>query len=85
MLVKTVLNRLVRFKSFVLGNVFFKKCEGEDVVIVEISPRKGGRPVCQECARKGPGYDVQPVRTFQYLPLFDFRVFGSGSVCQDSF
>ena len=75
MLVKTVLNRLVRFKSFVLGNVFFEKREGEEAVIVEITPRKGGRPVCQECGRKGPGYDVQPARTFQYLPLFDYKVF----------
>ena len=44
-------------------------------MIVEIAPRKGGRPVCRECGRKGPGYDVQPARTFQYLPLFGFKVF----------
>lgn len=75
MLIKTVLNRLARFKGFVFGNVFFRKVEGEESVVVEIFPRKRSRPVCRECGRKGPRYDLQPVRTFQYLPLFDFKVF----------
>jgi len=75
MLIKTVLNRLTHFKSFVFGNVFFDKVKGEEAVVVEIFPRKKSRPVCPECGRKGPGYDVQPTRTFQYLPLFEFKVF----------
>ena len=45
MRLKTALNSLVRFNSFVLGNLFLKKCEGEYVVIEEISPQKGGSPV----------------------------------------
>jgi len=75
MLIKTVLNRLTHFKSFVFGNVFFDKVKGEEAVVVEIFSRKKSRPVCPECGRKGPGYDVQPARTFQYLPLFEFKVF----------
>ncbi|MGC8530370.1 MAG: transposase family protein, partial [Leptospirillia bacterium] len=43
--------------------------------MVEVFPRKGARPVCPECGRKGPGYDTQPTRNFQYLPLFCFKVF----------
>ena len=68
MVVKTVLNQLLRFKSFLLGHVVFEKHEGKDAVIVVISPRKGGRPVCQECSRKGPGYDLKTVRPPQYAP-----------------
>ena len=68
MLVKTVLNRLVRFKSFVFGNVFLKELEGEEAVVVEIFPCKGIRPICPDYGRKGPGYDTERSKTSSICP-----------------
>ena len=67
-LVKTLLNRVEKFKSFVYTAVRF---EGERIVAV-IEPRKGSRrPVCPGCGRRRPCYDRQRrARRFGYVPLW---------------
>lgn len=60
MLVKTVLNRLVRFKSLIIGNTFFTKVNGEEVVVAEFFPRNRSRPVRQEWI-EGKSTETGPV------------------------
>jgi len=71
MLVKTVLNRVHKVKGFVYKDARFHG----DQVEVEIRPRKGSRPICSGCGRRGPGYDTLPQRRFAFVPLWALSVF----------
>ena len=71
MLVKTVLNRVHKVKGFVYEKVRFNG----DEIEVEMRPRKGARPICSGCGRRGPGYDTLPQRRFAFVPLWALSVF----------
>ena len=75
MQLKTILNRVQKFKSFVYGDVRWENVEGELGLMVDIAPRLHSRPVCSECERAGPGYDTLPARSFQFVPLWGIAVF----------
>ena len=74
MLIKTLLNRMEKFKSFVFGKTWVKESFGKATVIVEILPRKNSRPECPMCGRKRPTYDTREARDFEYIPLWIYRV-----------
>jgi len=74
MLVKTLLNRMERFKSFVFGKTWVTGNRESPVLNVEIRPRKNSRPECPVCGRKRPVYDTQAVREFEHLPIWFYRV-----------
>jgi transposase len=75
MLIQTILNLLEKYSSFI-----YDKCEltGEPnnyTLLVNILPRKNGRPVCSKCGCKGSTYDHQPIpRHFDYVPLWGMAV-----------
>ena len=71
MLVKTVLNRVHKVKGFVYEKARFKG----DWIEVEIRPRRGARPICSGCGRRGPGYDTLPRRRFAFVPLWAITVY----------
>jgi transposase len=71
MLVKTVLNRVHKVKGFVYEKARFH----EDRIEVEIRPRRGVRPLCSGCGRRGPGYDTLEPRRFAFVPLWGISVF----------
>ena len=75
MQVKTILNRVQKFKSFVYGAVRWERIGGETALLVEIFPRRNSRPVCSGCGRAGPGYDTLEARLFEFVPLWGFPVF----------
>lgn len=80
MLLKTILNQLEKYSSFVFTNVFFTKSyhhyEFEsDTVIVEIEPRKNGITICSGCGKPGKIYDKLDLRLFQYVPIWIFAVY----------
>lgn len=77
MLVKTVLNRVEHFKSFVFGSVKFQMIRGAKALVVEVKPRANAKPECSECGRRGKIYDTLPVRLFEYVPIWAFQVFFS--------
>ena len=75
MLIKTVLNKVERFKSFIYGDCRFSKVGGIEALIIDIKPRRNSKPECPECGRRGKTYDTQPARLFEYVPIWAFKVF----------
>ncbi|MBM3790272.1 MAG: ISL3 family transposase [Acidobacteria bacterium] len=75
MQLKTILNRVQKFKSFVYGNVIWLD-EGENLaLLVEIVARANSRPICSGCGKPSPGYDTLPPRMFEFVPLWNIAVF----------
>src|SRR4030067_710185 len=72
MQLKTILNRVEYFKSFVYGKARWVE-DGEGPRIeVAIEARKNGRPICSGCGQPAPGYDRLPERRFELVPLWVF-------------
>lgn len=68
---KTILNRVEPMRSFVYGNARFE----DDALVVPISPRSNGSPLCSVCGCAGAVYDKSPsARRFQYVPLWGLEV-----------
>lgn len=70
MQIKTILNHIHKIKGFVYKKVRFT---GEQI-IVDVRPRKGSRPICSGCGRRGPGFDTLDPRQFQFVPLWAISV-----------
>lgn len=76
MQLKTILNRLQKFKSFVYGNIAWLDCDdGSPAILVEIMPRSNSKSICSGCGNAGPGYDTLPPRKFEFVPLWNIAVF----------
>jgi transposase len=75
MQLKTILNRVQKFNSFVYGAVRWAGEAREPTVEVELHARANSRAVCSGCGRRGPGYDRLPVRRFEFVPLWGVKVF----------
>lgn len=70
MQLKTILNRVEPFKSFVYRKARWVEGEARPTIEVELHARKNGRAVCSGCDRPGPGYDRLPERRFEFVPLW---------------
>ena len=75
MQIKTILNRVQKFKSFVYGYVRFIDEVPTPTLEVEIKPRLNSTPVCSRCGRKSAGYDRLPERRFEFIPMWGNKVF----------
>ena len=75
MQLKTILNRIQKFKSFVYGAVRLVEGTPVPTLEVEIQPRSNSRPVCSGCGHKRPGYDRSPQRLFEFIPMWGHKVF----------
>jgi transposase len=76
MQLKTILNRVTKYKSFVVGQIRLIEAGGNLTVEVDIHPRANGRPVCSCCGKPGPGYDqAAELRRFEFVPLWLIPVF----------
>jgi transposase len=75
MLIKTLLNKVERFKSFVYGPICVMLVDGVEALVIDIEPRRNSRPVCPECGQRGKVYDRQPQRLFEYLPVWTFKAY----------
>ena len=69
----TLLNHCYKFKSFVYAK---ERHEPEkNRVIIEVKPRKNGRPICSGCHQPGTTYDHQPnSRYFDFVPIWGIAV-----------
>lgn len=75
MLLKTILNRVERYKGFVYEEV--KMVIQDDVLKcfeVRIRPRAGSRGTCSDCGCRCPGYDHLNERRFDFVPLWGIPV-----------
>lgn len=75
MQLKTILNRVQKFKSFVYTTVRWVEHAGKPALEVEIEPRANSRGLCSGCERPRPGYDKLAVRRFEFVPLWGMKVF----------
>ena len=75
MQLKTILNHVEKYKSFVYGKAKWRQFRGELSLHVQIRPRRRSRPVCAGCGRHGPQYDRLPPRRFQFVPLWGLAVY----------
>lgn len=75
MQLKTILNRVEPFKSFVYGRVRWGEEAGRATLEIEVHARKNGRALCSGCGRPGAGYDHLPARRFEFVPLWGMAVF----------
>jgi len=75
MQLKTILNRVQKFKSFVYTSVSWREHGGKPALEVEIEPRANGRALCSGCELPRPGYDKLAVRRFEFVPLWGMKVF----------
>ena len=72
---KTNLNRVTNYKSFVFEKAVWKEDSLTPTLEVEVNPRANGRPVCSGCGRRRPGYDTMPTpRRFDFIPLWGIAV-----------
>jgi transposase len=72
---KTILNRVQKFKSFVYGAIHWAEEATEPTIEVEVHPRSNSRAICSGCGRRRPGYDTLPTRRFEFIPMWGIKVF----------
>ena len=75
MRIQTILNRVEKFKSFVYGEARLEERDGGPALVVQVLPRKNGRPFCSGCGRPGPAYDRLEERHFEFVPVWGILVF----------
>ena len=75
MLVKTVLNKLEHFKSFVFGAVTSEIIGGSEALVVEVNARANSKPKCSICEKHGKPHGKLRSRLFEYIPLWNFKFY----------
>lgn len=75
MQIKTILNQIEKFKSFVYKSVSWAKDGTRRVIEVEVCERKNSRGRCSGCKKPKPGYDRLSLRRFEFVPLWGIPVF----------
>lgn len=76
MQLKTILNRVTQYKSFVFGKVTWIEDRSAPAIEVEIIPRRNGLRICSGCDRVCPGYDTMAEpRRFEFVPLWGMMVY----------
>lgn len=75
MQLKTILNRVQKFKSFVYGNIVWLDSDQRLALLVEVVARANSKPICSSCGCPGPGYDTLEPRMFEFVPLWNIAVF----------
>ncbi|MFK0572686.1 transposase [Endozoicomonas sp.] len=75
MLIKTLLNKCHKFKSFVYQSVELVIHQGAEVLDIMVVPRKNGLAICSGCQKPTPGYDQLNIRRFEFIPIWGYRTF----------
>jgi len=72
---KTILNRVTNYKSFVVEKVNFTENSEQLALEVIMRHRANGRPICSGCGKVRPGYDqAEESRRFKFVPLWGIPV-----------
>ncbi len=75
MLIKTILNKCHKLKSFVYQSVELAIYRGAEVLDITVVPRKNSHAICSGCQQFAPGYDRLKIRRFEFIPLWGYRTF----------
>jgi hypothetical protein len=75
MLIKTLLNKVKRFKSFVYDTVQIITIAGTEALVIDIRSRSNSKPKCPECGQRCVAYDRQPQRLFEHIPIWTLKVY----------
>ena len=71
MQLKTIINRVTDYKSFVVENVKWAEDSEQSVLEIGMRHRANGRPICSGCGEARPGYDQATTpRRFDFVPLW---------------
>jgi transposase len=72
MLLTRLLNACHHFPGFVYAAV--RLIETTNTIEIDVRPRRGSRARCSCCGRCASGYDVLPVRRFEFIPIWGYAV-----------
>ena len=75
MQLKTILNFVEPYKSFVYKKARWADSETKTEIEILIEPRANGRGICSGCGKAAPGYDHLPTRRFEFVPLWQIAVY----------
>jgi len=75
MQVKTMLNQVQKFKSFIYGTVRFLDIAGQPTLEVDIHERQNSWALCSVCEQPAASYDRQQERRFEFIPVWGIKVF----------
>jgi len=75
MQLKTILNRVQKFESFVYTKVRWAGSAEIPDLEVEVAKQANGRAVCSGCGCARPGYDRLAARRFEFVSLWGIKVF----------
>jgi len=75
MLIKTLLNKVERFKSFIYGDADFQQVRGEEALVIEVKARSNSKPACPVCGKRGKVHGLQKLRLYEYVPVWAFKVY----------
>ena len=74
MRLQSILRRLQPQPGFVYGDVRWVGTRARPGIHIAINPRKGARPLCSRCGRKGRAYDKLNERLFAFVPFWGLVV-----------
>ena len=73
---KTILNHVQRFKSFVYEKARWgQTMTGEVCLVVTVIARSNGQASCSGCEKPRPGYDRLKPRRYEFIPVWNIPVF----------
>ena len=72
MLIRTLLNKVQKFKGFKFESVSLGEYRGEEALKIKIVPRKGSKPICSVGGKPTAGYDNMGFREFEFIPIWGF-------------
>lgn len=67
-----LLNACHHFPGFVYAAV--RLVEATGTIEVDVRPRRGSKAHCSCCGKAAPGYDLLPVRRFEFIPIWGYAV-----------
>ena len=75
MQLKTILNSIEKYKSFVYLDAQWSRGKKGKEIEIPIVARANSKPICSGCGKKCSGYDRLESRRFEYVPLLAIPVF----------
>src|SRR6201987_2676417 len=67
-----LLNHCQPFPGFVYEKA--RLCPDSSRIEIDVRPRRGSKPMCSGCHRRGTAYDQLSLRGFEFIPVWGFAV-----------